>query len=62
MKNRTSTESCQRKHENQNLYRIENGVMEDISYRFLPHPSKKISKKKRSNGCCFYRLGVTFWV
>jgi len=36
--------------------------MEDISYRFLPHPSKKISKKKRSNGCCFYRLGVTFWV
>ena len=22
--------------------------------------TKKISKKKRSNGYCFYRLGVTF--
>lgn len=28
---------------NQRLYRIENGTMEDITYRFLPHRSKKIS-------------------
>lgn len=28
---------------NQRLYRIKNGIMEDITYRFLPHHSKKIS-------------------
>ena len=28
---------------NQRLYHIENGIMEDITYRFLPHHSKKIS-------------------
>jgi hypothetical protein len=34
--------------------------MEDISYRFLPRPSKKISKKKTLKRMLFYRLGVTF--
>ena len=28
---------------NQRLYHIENGIIEDITYRFLPHHSKKIS-------------------
>ena len=28
---------------NQRLYHIENGIMDDITYRFLPHHSKKIS-------------------
>ena len=41
---------------NQRLYHIENGIIEDITYRFLPHHSKKIS-----NGVCYiYRLSVLF--
>ncbi len=31
---------------NQRLYHIENGIMEDITYRFLPHHSKRFLNRE----------------
>lgn len=33
---------------NQRLYHIENGIMEDITYRFLPHHSKRFLNKRNA--------------